>query len=176
MSEATQPISRRNVAKGIAWTTPLIIGATAAPAYASSGGPPKITISGACKAPGSSCGSFVKGYIVTMTITNSSHQDVYLYVPPTITLEPEVLALGYAGYSVGGGPLQQAPKPIEIPAGESVTVQLNTTSQNSANQAFDLTLSFTWGHTADPADDTEHTGTYVTATTTIPATPPDCCK
>ena len=50
MSEATQPISRRNVAKGIAWTTPLIIGATAAPAYASSGGPPKITISGACTA------------------------------------------------------------------------------------------------------------------------------
>ena len=174
MSEATQPISRRNVAKGIAWTAPLIIGATAAPAYASSGGPPTISIGGACKAPGNSCNPFVKGYIVTMTITNSSHRDVWLYVSPTITVTGTDLALGYAGYSVGGGALQTGN--IKIPAGEYVTVQLNTTSQNSANKAFDLTLSFTWGHTANPADDTEHTGTYVTATTTIPATPPDCCK
>lgn len=174
MSEGTTtPVSRRTVAKGAAWAAPVILGGAAAPAYASSGGPPTVSIGGACKAPGASCAPFVKGYVVTMTITNTSHRDVWLYVPPTITATGTSLSLGYAGYKSGGA-LETGN--IMIPAGGSVTVELNTTSNNSANQAFDLTLSFAWGHTADPADDTEHAGTYVTATTTIPGTPPECCK
>lgn len=173
MSETTrQPISRRTVAKGAAWSAPVILGGVAAPTYAASGGSPTLSIGGACKAPGKSCKPFEKGYVVTLTITNDSDKDVWLYVPPTITTEGTDLNLGYAGYDDGSGVLQKGH--IPIPANDSRTIKLNATNSNSANQVFKLTLTFAWGHTPDPADGQDHD--LVSATTTIPGTPPDCCN
>lgn len=54
MTEATsRPISRRTVAKGAAWTAPVILGGAAAPAYASSPSLPpvfpELAVKGTCK-------------------------------------------------------------------------------------------------------------------------------
>lgn len=52
MSETTrQPISRRTVAKGAAWTAPVILGGVAAPALAASPPPvfPELNVAGTCK-------------------------------------------------------------------------------------------------------------------------------
>lgn len=174
MSEATKPVSRRTVAKGAAWAAPVILGGVAAPAYAASGPAPTLSIGGACKAPGNSCNPFVKGYVVTMTITNTSNKTIWLYVPPTITTVGTDLNLSYAGYDDGSGVLKTGH--IEIPANSSVVVRLNTTSTNSANQVFDLTLTFSWGHTPVEGDDPDHDGDFVSATVRIPETPPECCK
>lgn len=171
MSETTrQPISRRTVAKGAAWSAPVILGGVAAPAYAASGGSPMLSIGGACKAPGNSCNPFRKGYVVTLTITNDSHRDVWLYVPPTIATVGTSLNLVYAGYDDGSGTLNTGD--IFVQANSSVELELNTTHTNSANQDFDLTLTFAWGHTPDQDDDPDHVP--VSATTHIPETPPNC--
>lgn len=173
MSETTrQPISRRTVAKGAAWSAPVILGGVAAPAYAASGGSPTLSIEGACKAPGNSCDPFRKGYIVTLTITNHSGKAVWLYVPPTIATEGTDLDLEYAGYDDGSGTLNTGH--IPIPANSSKTIELNATHTNSANQDFDLTLTFAWGHTPNQDDDQNHVDDPVSATTTILKTPPDC--
>ena len=172
MTEATsRPISRRTVAKGAAWTAPVILGGVAAPAYAASGKTPILSIGGACKAPGNSCNPFVKGYVVNLTITNPSNKTIWLYVPPSISAVGTSLAFGYAGYD-DGGVLNTGN--IEVPAGASVTVRLSTTAQNSANAVFTMTLTFEWGHTPAAAGDTEHDP--VSVSTTVPGTPPDCCK
>ena len=173
MTEPTsKTISRRTVAKGAAWTTPVILGGVAAPAYAASGQTPQLSLGQACKAPGNSCNPFRKGYVVPLTITNPSSKDIWVYVPPTITTSGTTLNLQYAGYDDGSGTLNTGH--IKIPAGSSVTVKLNATSDNSANQVFTLSMTFTWGHTSNPAGDTEHSP--ITVTTTVPGTPPDCCK
>lgn len=168
----SKPVSRRTVAKGAAWTTPVILGGVAAPAYAASGPTPTLSLGAACKAPGNSCNPFRKGYVVPLTITNPSAKDIWVYVPPTITTSGTTLNLQYAGWDDGSGTLNTGH--IKIPAGGSVTVKLNATSNNSANQAFTLSMTFKWGHTSTPAGDTEHDP--ITVSTTIPGTPPDCCK
>ncbi|UUZ44049.1 hypothetical protein LP422_15630 [Janibacter limosus] len=142
-----------------------------APAYAASGKTPVLSIGGACKAPGNSCNPFVKGYVVNLTITNPSNKTIWLYVPPSISAVGTSLAFGYAGYD-DGGVLNTGN--IEVPAGASVTVRLSTTAQNSANAVFTMTLTFEWGHTPAAAGDTEHDP--VSVSTTVPGTPPDCCK
>ncbi|KRE37602.1 hypothetical protein ASG73_08045 [Janibacter sp. Soil728] len=161
------------MAKGAAWTTPVILGGVAAPAYASSGTKPTISFGAACKAPGNSCNPFVKGYVFTATITNTSNKTVYLYVPPTIVVSGTTLTLTYVGYD-DGGTLNTGN--IAIPPNTTRTVRMNTTSTNSADQVFTFTISFTWGHTPDPDDDHDHDGTFVSATVNVPGTPPDCCK
>lgn len=170
--EATTQVSRRTVAKGAAWAAPVILGGTAAPAYAASGGGPTITAGPACKLPGNSCNPFVKGYIFLASITNDSAKDVYLYPPATVTPIGDVdFTLSYGGAAVGGV-VYPPGTAILIPAGKTVVLTLNTARSDSANLVFSFTISFEWGHTEDPADDTDHVGDPVTATVNVPSTNP----
>lgn len=61
-------VSRRTVARGVAWTAPVVAVATAAPAFAASSGTVTFTSLGiACKLPGASCQNdtgVTKGYVV----------------------------------------------------------------------------------------------------------------
>lgn len=70
MTEETKfGISRRTLAKGVAWSVPAVAVAAAAPAYAASDGP--IALTGmACKLPGASSNPYKQGYIFEALITN----------------------------------------------------------------------------------------------------------
>ncbi len=46
--------SRRTIAKGAAWAVPAVPLVLATPAYAVSGGPPRVLVGTACKLPGNS--------------------------------------------------------------------------------------------------------------------------
>lgn len=175
MTETTRkPISRRTMAKGAAWTAPVILGGVAAPAYAASGGKPTITPGGHCKQPGNSCNPIVKGYVFTYRITNTSSKTVYLYTGgsygPTISTGG-VLPLSYAGARVGGT-FYPPGTHIPIPAGASVQLLITTGSSNSADLVFTFTVGFQWGHTPNPADDTEHVGDPLTSSINVAGTPP----
>lgn len=71
-SVGTRTVSRRTVARGIAWTTPVVAVATAAPAFAVSRVPPKLVFVGGCKFPGNgSCKTAPKGYAFEFLVTNN---------------------------------------------------------------------------------------------------------
>lgn len=179
MTEATsRPISRRTVAKGAAWTAPVIFGGVAAPAYASSGGPPSVAFTSACKLPGKSCDGWSKGYIFTLTVSNTSHRDVWVYAP-TFTTVGTNLTLTYQGYIEASAPLSPIPGPIPIPAGTSRTIKLYATSSNSSNQVFDLTMTAKWGHTSSYGADPEqgdHDLQPLSIDYTVLGTAPDCSE
>lgn len=76
-------VNRRTVMKGAAWTVPVIMVASAAPAMASS--PPVIIdfgTSGACKIPGNSNGDicYDKGYVLWANFVNDSATNYYVSV------------------------------------------------------------------------------------------------
>ena len=186
MTEATsKPISRRTVAKGAAWTAPVILGGVAAPAYAASGGKPTIVPGAACKQPGNSCNSgqtqygINKGYVFSFQITNTSSKTIYLYSGGTYpTYGPEITTTGtdaipltYAGGRIGG--VYYAPgTPIPVPAGQTVTFLLGVNGEaDSSNRVFTMNVKFQWGHTSDPTLDTEHTNDPLTASVSVDGTP-----
>ena len=62
-------IDRRTVAKGAAWSVPVIAVGAAAPAMAVSSSTPTGEALGACKLPGASCNNvFTKGYAFLVTV------------------------------------------------------------------------------------------------------------
>ena len=62
--------SRRTLARGVAWSVPVVAVATAAPAFAVSRVPPRPVFLGACKFPGNSCRKAEKGYAFAFQVTN----------------------------------------------------------------------------------------------------------
>lgn len=187
MTEATsKPISRRTVAKGAAWTAPVILGGVAAPAYAASGGKPTIVPGSACKQPGDSCDTpskpygISKGYVMKFTIRNTSAKDIWLYTGGTYpNYGPQItntagLPLVYSGGRIGD--TYYAPGThIPVPKGGTVIFLLGVSGQDdSANLVFDLTVRFQWGHTANPAGDREHVSDPLVSTIRIDGTVP--CK
>lgn len=179
MTEATsRPISRRTVAKGAAWTAPVILGGVAAPAYASSGKKPVISGGPACKLPGGSCANWRKGYLFQFTVTNLSGKLIYLYTGagygPTLVLNPAQVTLAYEG-AVAAGVFYPKGTPVPINPGAPVTVILNGgTNSDSANLVATMTATFKWGHTKDPLLDTDHAGDPISVSYAIPGTDP--CK
>lgn len=77
MTEQTR-IPRRTIARGVAWSTPVVAVAVAAPMASASGEPVVIDFdkSTGCKIPGSSQGGlcYVKGYVLFATIINTTAQ------------------------------------------------------------------------------------------------------
>ena len=61
-------VSRRSVARGAAWSIPLVAVSVAAPAFAASGGPANVTSITVCQCAGGSD----KQYRVTVTFSNAS--------------------------------------------------------------------------------------------------------
>lgn len=168
MSDLEQPkpsgISRRTVAKAMAWSVPAVALAVPAPAYAASGQPPVITPGLACKAPGNSCNPIVKGYAVYTTVYNPDPTQTIYITDVVINQNTSGLSLGLA--TIPGLPLTVGPE-------QTVQLIFNATSSNSANADFTLGFLVTWGHESDGSD-TDHADIQVTVV--IPATPPDCCK
>lgn len=76
-SDSSRRIPRRTIAKGVAWSVPVVAMASAAPAYAAT--EPPVTISwagsGACKIPGNSLSGYCynKGYVLWAKFTNNTN-------------------------------------------------------------------------------------------------------
>lgn len=178
--ETTKPVSRRTVAKGAAWATPVILGGVAAPAYAASGGGPVVQGGPGCKLPGNSCANWNKGYLFRFTITNNSAKQIWLYTGgsygPTLGVQGESITLTFEGAEVGTEHYEPGDH-IPVPAGATVYLSLNAGSNsNSQDLVFTMTASFQWGHTQDPDLDTEHVNDPATVSYLIDGTEPceDC--
>ena len=155
-------VSRRSVAKGLAWSVPAVAVASAAPAFAASGAPPVLTFQSACKYPGNSCSSRPKGYSLYFRIDNPTGKTIYIY---TVTIT-----------SVTGTPLTFAFSvpglPVAVPAGGSVVAEFVASSGNSAQQGFSADVTVTWGHNPTPPDPDNHPP--VTTRIVVTETPPNC--
>ena len=180
MHPLSPSVSRRTIARGVAWLAPAITLTAAAPAFAASGPPPVLAPAGQCKLPGARCNPLVKGYLFKVTLTNTSTLPIWIYTggtygplltdnDPDITLTYEKGKVGTTIYNPG--------EHIPVPAGETVTLLINAgENTNSANLAVLITLSLSWGHTPNPANDTKHVDDPVVATIDVDSTPPcvDC--
>jgi hypothetical protein len=164
MSDLEEPktgVSRRTVAKAMAWSVPAIALAVPAPAYAASGGPPTITVGDACKLPGNSCGNvFVKGYVFDVTITNNTGKDIYLYNQAgyqiTFTEDnPDITLFFQAAIDASTGDVITFP--YLLPDGDSIALIFNAGENgNSANTSLNGSVSVPWGHTPTPPDPDNH--------------------
>ena len=166
MSELDQPapkgISRRTVAKAMAWSVPVVAVAAAVPAYAASGLPPIVTQGTACKSPGSSCQTFDKGYQVPVTISNPD---------PTKTIWITGVTIGSVGTCTNLTNAQSLPvTPFSVAPNDSINVIFQANASNSANQACTFSFSVTWGH----ASNGDNSHSPIPVEVTIPGTPPDC--
>ncbi len=153
-------ISRRTVVKGAAWAVPTVPIVAAAPAYAISGAPPTITVGGACKLPGASCGNvFVKGYIFDVTITNNTGLDIYLYNQTGYEIiisetNPDLDLFFQAAVDSQGNVIAF---PYLLEAGQTIAIVLNAGENgDSANQSLTGSISIPWGHTPTPPDPKNH--------------------
>ena len=164
MSDLEEPktgVSRRTVAKAMAWSVPAIALAVPAPAYAASGGPPTITVGDACKLPGNSCGNvFVKGYVFDVTITNNTGKDIYLYNQAGFQItftedNPDITLFFQAAIDASTGDVITFP--YLLADGDSVALIFNAGENgNSANTSLNGSVSVPWGHTPTPPDPDNH--------------------
>ncbi|AQX16665.1 MULTISPECIES: hypothetical protein [Tessaracoccus] len=162
--DSPAPISRRTVAKGIAWTAPAVAIASTAPAFAVSN--PQVWFENqnvACKLPGASCEKetgVTKGYAVRVRVCTNVTE------PITVTFNSVVVRLD--GVLSPGWTIE----PVEL-AG-AIEGQVSCTyidlgiegEPNSENVSIEGTASFTW-----VADDNFPSGSG-SLTFSAPSTPP----
>lgn len=158
----TSPVTRRTVARGLAWSVPTIAMVAAAPAMATSGPEPKFTFLGACKSPGNSCAVFPKGYDFRFEVCNDSGIDIWLYS---------------VSYTVSGTNLtlirSKPTLPVLVKKGKCVTMIFRADSSNSSNQNFTAIMTIPWGH--EPVAGTDprnHPPLQIPFA--VNGTPPDC--
>ena len=164
-SQPPQPsISRRGVAKGLAWSVPVVVTARAAPApAASSGSPDGITgeVGAGCKLSGSSCADvFVKGYVFEVIVTNNSGEAIFLYNEPGFEImitENNVGITLFFQDAVDAITGQVIRFPYQMPDGSSLTLLLNAGENGtSGNEAIAGSIFLPWGHTRNPPDGHDH--------------------
>lgn len=141
----TRPgVNRRTVMKGAAWSVPVIMVASAAPATASS--PPvtfELTGNG-CKTPGNAIGNFPKGYAFGATFTNTSAAPVIVDIGALdVSGDPQtiVLAVDPSDCSVVDW------NAITIPANSSRDIAIITAQGDNSNNGV-LNLSYCWAANA----------------------------
>ncbi|TYL53652.1 hypothetical protein [Agromyces mariniharenae] len=161
LEEQKTGVSRRTVAKAMAWSVPAIALAVPAPAYAASGGPPTIVVGDACKLPGNSCGDvFVKGYVFDVTITNNTGKTIFLYNQAGFEItftedNPDITLFFQAAIDATTGDVLTFP--LELADGETIAIIMNAGENgNSANQSLNGSVSIPWGHTPTPPDPDNH--------------------
>jgi hypothetical protein len=168
MSELEQPapkgISRRTVAKAMAWSVPVVAVAAAVPAYAASGSPPIIIAGTACKSPGQSCSAFPFGYRVPVTIQNPDPNQTIYITGITIT--------NNTGCNNLTGASTVPTLPITVLPGQTINATFVANASNSANQSCTFSFSVDWGHAANGSDSGNHPDIQVDIN--ILSTPPDC--
>lgn len=147
MPENTNPsaVSRRTVAKGIAWTVPAVVAAGAVPAFAVS--QPPVVISGiglSCKHSGTGNNDFPKGYHIRFVFRNTSTESV------TFTL-PGIASLPGGPGSSQTNCVPNGNNPVLVGGELTVTVPANSPayhvvihyySNNSANGA--ISFPYSW--------------------------------
>jgi hypothetical protein len=168
MSELEQPtpkgISRRTVAKAMAWSVPVVAVAAAVPAYAASGSTPVITAGLACKSPGQSCSAFPFGYRVPVSIENPDPTKTIYITGITIT--------NNTGCDNLTGASTVPALPITVLPGQTINATFVANASNSANQSCLFTFSVDWGHAANGSDSGNHPDIPVVIDVT--STPPNC--
>lgn len=155
-SARSKGISRRTVAKAMAWSAPAVALAAPAPAFAASG--VVITVSGlGCKLPGNSNSTY-KGYAFLLEVTNGSNVPVVVNIT-NITLNGDNL-----------GSIRAINLTTCVGSNNPFGLAANTTyprvgllTQNAANSS-NGTLSITY--TIDGGV------TFITVTATVAAAPP----
>ena len=153
-------VSRRTVARGMAWSVPVVAIASAAPAYAGTvSGSVTLAYGGGCKVPGNSCklpapGVWRKGYAFKFLATSNLSCQTDVYIDSIVTTGPE---------------LTFEDNPIQVAANaSSFAVLVNFLSDNSANLAFDVTVTYHFEDCDGDASGAQQ------LTFTVPGTPPDC--
>ncbi len=147
MSEQTKSgISRRTLAKGAAWSVPAAAVVAAAPAYAKSGGAPKIVGGQAFKLSGNSCKQAgAQGnrwaYLFTFQVTNNTGETIYLY-GATITVTPDLdFRVTEADPAWG----------TAIAPGATVGIGVWGNGTDSGNTALSASAQVFWGHVKPPS-------------------------
>lgn len=157
-------ITRRTVARGMAWTAPAVGIAAAAPAFAASPSL-RFTLSCACKLPGGSCGipGTKFGYNFYFSATNSGAAATVDSI--TFSQPKDLGATTDANFTLTyGGPS------ISVPVGSTnIPVEVLAQSTNSANQPFYTTMTVIYHHDGYAND--SHTLQYCIV---IKDTPPQC--
>ncbi len=162
MTETRRTISRRTIAKGAAWSAPVIAVAASAPASATSGAPPEFTFLSACKSPGNSCKVFPKGYRFVFTVCNDDPlQSIWIYSVTYTDLVGTNLTLQHASPTL----------PYEVAAGGCSNITFQADSSSSANAVFTGTMLVSWGHESG-GDPKNHPAIPVDFAVT--GTSPDC--
>ena len=163
-------VTRRTVAKGVAWSVPAVAVASAAPALAASGSPPASAVGTACKLPGNSaqgCADIFAGlpgldpskaFAIPLLISNNTDKPIVL--KPSITIASSGLPFTVVGII----PTYCTP----IGPGNTVKVTVYANSDNSANQSVTLTVTIPWGHDCADADHAP----IVVPGVVVPAFPP----
>lgn len=144
MSDLEEPkpgITRRTVAKGMAWSVPAIALAVPAPAYAAS--PGTITLSGdGCKLPGASTDVY-KGYVFRAVLANTTNADIEVLITD-MTLDGEDLGNVTV---VSFNPCDDLGNPFTVPANTpSLSVAILTNGfTNSSNGLLVVTYTVDGG-------------------------------
>ena len=140
-------ISRRTLAAGAAWSIPVIAVASAAPAYAVSGG--VVTFKGdGCKHPGNSQPPFFQDYHFVLNVKNTTGSDV------TLCITKMELNGAAKDFSMGAGvvPVNSNTKCVTVPssAGSAgIDYIVHSDGDNSANA--NMEVFYTYGSVADSA-------------------------
>jgi len=151
------------VAKGIAWSVPAVVVASAAPAYAASSAPPSVSNATACKNPGGSCKTRPKGYSFFVTLCNPDPTDtIYMYGGTVTSIQLRDLVIAFL----------VPPVPFPIAPGGCVTVEYVASSNDSANFSFTVDVEVFWGHTPQPPDPDNHPP--VAFSIVVDGSAPDC--
>jgi len=138
--------------------------AAAAPALAISGPPPTLAPVSACKLVDNTCVPLVKGFFFEFLVTNPSPLPIWIYTGgsygPTITDTSPTVDISYAMAQVGTT-IYPPGTHIPIPANSTIRLLLNAGDNPGSvdDPSFSITATLQWGHTANPAQDTDHLAT-----------------
>ena len=153
-------ITRRTVARGAAWSAPVIAVAGAAKAAAVSGPRPTVQFNGAYKLSLLCINPFLYGF--EFTITNTSTQTIWIY-PNTLS----VSTTPNYGFTYSGSTTA-----IQLAPNASQTFLLRMTGTNSGYLTFTGTYSLGWGHCATAGCDT-YGHLPIADSLVVNGTPPD---
>ena len=144
--DSPAPISRRTVAKGIAWTAPAVAIAGTAPAFAVSRPPIEVDFgnSTACKIPGSSYGDlcYDNGYVLWGAFNNNTSLDATVTLTTITVGGVERCVVSLMDYDNMCGTLPS--KTFTIAAGDTRYIAIFTnTSSDASSTTVTAALSYT---------------------------------
>ncbi|HQY97778.1 MAG TPA: hypothetical protein PLU83_12375, partial [Phycicoccus sp.] len=137
----SRSVTRRTIAKGVAWTAPAIVFAPAARAYTTSA--PEVDLTGrALKLQGNKCGNqgyYQQGYRYYVTATNGPVKDACLEIVSVTVGDNTALGADVTIWTTSntksGGCCTLGANSILVPADSSVDFALDANMESSGNTA-----------------------------------------